>query len=171
MAGAVRVYKSGETGREITLYRLQAGDSCILTASCILNNQLFPAFAVAESDIEALLIPRNVFKLWVNQHEEWRQYVFDLVYQRLQDVITLVEEVTFGRLDSRLAAHLLSRKAGIEGDTITTTHEAIAFDLGSSREVISRLLKEFEHQGFLELGRGTVHLLDIPALSSLSNAN
>lgn len=156
LKGVARVYKVAENGREITLYRLHPGDTCVLTASCLLNGKSFPAFAVTESELTALMIPQDVFIGWVNEYEEWRTYVFSLVYNRLQSVITLVEEVTFRRLDVRLADHLLGRMEEQVDASIKATHESIAFDLGTSREVVSRILKEFEHEGVVALERGTI---------------
>ena len=164
LEGSVRVYKMGESGREITLYRLHPVESCILTASCILNDRLFPAFARTETAVRALSIPQPLFKQWVDEYPEWRSYVFSQVYARLQDVISLVEEVTFRKLDSRLVAYLVDRISGSDS-VIVTTHEAIARDLGSSREVISRLLKEFEHAGFLALDRGEIRVLNLSAMA------
>ena len=156
--GVARVYKIAENGREITLYRLHQGDTCILTASCLLSGNAFPAFALTETTLKALIIPEHTFRDWVNEYEEWRTYVFNLIYSRLQSVITLVEEVTFRRLDVRLADYLLARMEEHGGDSLRATHESIAFDLGTSREVISRLLKEFEHEGLVGLERGGILL-------------
>ena len=167
-AGTARVYKMGESGREITLYRIDPGESCILTATCILGQEAFPAFAVTETPVEAVLIPAFVFRQWVAEYDPWRQYVFQLLSQRLSDVIAVVEEVTFRRMDARLASYLL--QALDAGDTaeLHRTHEAIAADLGSSREVISRLLKDFEHADAVRLARGTVRVLDAGYLQEVA---
>lgn len=159
LQGSARIYKMGENGREITLYRLYAGDSCILTASCILNEKDFPAFAVAEEALEAYLIPPGVLQRWVKLHDGWRNYVFDLLANRLHVVIAVVEEVVFRRLDVRLAVYLQEKATGDNKFTINTTHEAVASDLGSSREVVSRLLKEFELEGILSVERGKIRIV------------
>ncbi len=165
LGGTVRVYKSGGTGRELTLYRIERGDSCILTASCILNRRHFPAFAVTESEVDAIVIPAPAFSRWVIQHPEWQHYVFQLLSERLEAVIEVVEEVAFRRLDARLADHLLQMQAEAPGDgALHVTHEVVASDLGSSREVISRVLKEFEREGLVTLGRGMIRLQDTAAL-------
>ena len=156
--GSVRVYKSGETGREITLYRIAPGGSCILTASCILNQRSFPAFAVTETEVEGYVIPAQVFHQWVDRHTPWQQYVFQLLSERLESVIEVIEEVAFRRMDSRLAAHLLEKSKATGSLDLHETHEMIAADLGSSREVVSRLLKDFEREGLVTLGRGQIHL-------------
>ena len=161
LAGSARVFKVGESGREITLYRLGPGDSCILTASCILSDLSFPAHAVTEQEVDALAIPAPVFRDWVVRHETWRRYVFGLASRRLASVISLIEEVAFRRMDDRLAEYLAARVAADPGQAVLhTTHEAVAADLGSSREVVSRLLKELEHRGAVSLARGTITILD-----------
>ena len=167
--GLARVYKIGETGREITLYRLSTGDSCILTASCILNEKDFPAFAISEGAVVAFLIPSNVLRQWVSQHDPWRQYVFDLLANRLHTIIAVLEEVVFRRLDARLVTYLLDQATSQAGKRIRTTHEAIASDLGSSREVVSRLLKEFEHEGILHLERGNISIENFEKLAKRGN--
>ena len=158
--GRARVYKSGAEGRELTLYRVHPGESCILTTSCILSDRPFPAFAVAETTLTARLVPAATVKQWMEQHVPWRTYVFDLLARRLDTVIASLEEVAFRRLDARLATTLLEAHATAEGDTIRTTHEQLAADLGSAREVISRLLKHFEHDGLVVLARGAVTIQD-----------
>jgi CRP/FNR family transcriptional regulator len=160
--GVVRVYKIGETGREITLYRFGTGESCVLTANAILSQKTFPALATVEEDAEAIMIPADTFRLWVGRSDLWRGFVFDLLSQRLATMLAVVDEVTFRRMDSRLAALLLERSA-LE-NPIRTTHQEIAAELGSSREVISRILADFAALGFVSLSRGTIEVLDRSAL-------
>lgn len=167
--GSVRVYKSGESGRELTLYRVGRGDSCILTASCILNHRAFPAFAVTETEVEAFVIPAGVFNGWVEHHTSWQHYVFQLLSSRLERVIEVIEEVVFRRMDARLADYLLHRLGG-GADRVDATHEAIAADLGTSREVVSRLLKDFERDDLVRLGRGTIALTDRDRLAARASS-
>ena len=156
LSGRARVYKMGDQGREITLYRITPGESCILTASCILGDQDFPAFAVADRNVEMLLVPSRAVRQWMHDHPAWRQFVFQLIARRLAAVIETVDEVTFQRLDARLAAYLLDQYQEAEGDALHVTHEIIASELGSSREVISRQLKTFEREELVTLGRGMI---------------
>lgn len=165
LTGQARVYKSSNSGREITLYRIEAGASCILTASCILSTQPFPAFAVTETVVEAFMVPAPVFRQWLAEHEVWRQYTFGLLAQRLASVMALVEEVAFERMDTRLAAYLLETTPA--DALLRTTHEAIAVELGSSREVVSRLLKSLERKGHIALGRGIIRIDDRAALQGV----
>jgi len=162
ISGVVRVYKIGETGREITLYRFGLGQSCILTANAILSRQSFPAIATVERDAEAVMLPADAFRQWVARYDLWRTFVFDLLSQRLLSVMAIVDEVAFRRMDARVAALLLER--GHRVNPVRCTHQEIAAELGSSREVISRLLEDFASEGILIVGRGTVEILEFESL-------
>jgi CRP/FNR family transcriptional regulator, anaerobic regulatory protein len=166
ISGEVRVYKIGETGREITLYRFGDGGSCILTANAILSRQSFPAVATVEREVEAVMIPADAFRDWVGRHELWRDFVFDLLSQRLSSVMALVDEVAFRRMDGRIAAFLLRR--GRLKNPIPVTHQEIAAELGSSREVVSRILEDFVGRNLVCLARGAVEVLDFAALEAFS---
>lgn len=159
LSGTARVYKLGESGKEITLYRVEGGESCVLTLSCIVTGKLFPAFAISETDVEAIIIPTSKVRSWMEQQPVWRDYAWSLIASRLADVISLVEEITFKRMDERLADYLQQQRQQ-HGDQLQITHQQIAADLGTSREVISRLLKDLQQQGALSLGRGQIILTD-----------
>ncbi len=167
ISGAVRVYKIGETGREITLYRFGHGESCILTANAILSQKSFPAIATVEREAEAVMIPADTFRDWVRRYDLWREFVFDLLSERLSSVMEIVDEVAFQRMDTRIAAFLLERSQ--TGNPIAITHQEIAAELGSSREVISRILIDFASQGLVRSGRGSIEILDSDALRDRSN--
>jgi CRP/FNR family transcriptional regulator len=166
ISGVVRVYKIGETGREITLYRFGNGESCILTANAILSQKNFPAIATVEKEAEAVMIPAEVFRDWVRRYDLWREFVFDLLSERLSSVMAIVEEVAFRRMDERLAT-FLSQRLG-QTDSIQITHQEIAAELGSSREVMSRILEDFSALGMISVSRGTIKLLDREALQTRS---
>lgn len=164
LSGVVRVYKIGETGREITLYRFGLGESCILTANAILSQQSFPAVATVEREAEAVMVPANSFREWVRRDDLWREFVFDLLSHRLSSVMALVDEVAFRRMDVRVAS-LLQERARRQ-NPIHITHQKIAAELGSSREVISRILEDFASQGLIRVTRGAVDVLDQESLES-----
>ena len=166
ISGVVRVYKIGETGREITLYRFGNGASCILTANAILSQKTFPAVATVEQDAEAVMIPADTFRDWVRRHDLWREFVFDLFSQRLSTVMEIVDEVAFRRMDSRVASLLLNQ-AKVQ-NPLRITHQEIAAELGSSREVISRLIEDFVSAGMVRSGRGAIEILDFELLESRS---
>ena len=147
ISGVVRVYKIGETGREITLYRFGNGQSCILTANAILSQKTFPAIATVEKEAEAVMIPAATFRDWVVRYDLWREFVFDLFSQRLSSVMEIVDEIAFRRMDARVAS-LLLRRVRLQ-NPMRITHQEIAAELGSSREVISRLLEDFSERGLI----------------------
>ncbi len=158
ISGVVRVYKIGGNGREITLYRFGHGQSCILTANAILSQQAFPALATVEKDAEAIMIPADIFRDWIGRYDRWRDFVFDLLSRRLSSVIEIVDEVAFRRMDARVASLLLQRSQ--RENPIRITHQEMASELGTSREVISRLLEDFTELGLIGLGRGEINVLD-----------
>jgi len=164
ISGVVRVYKIGETGREITLYRFGLGESCILTANAILSQQSFPAIATVERDAEAVMIPAEKFREWISRYDMWRKFVFDLLSQRLSSVMAIVDEVAFQRMDVRVASLLLARSR--VQNPMRITHQEIAAELGSSREVISRLLEDFSEREFIRVRRGEVEVLDPDGLGA-----
>ncbi len=158
LKGTARVYKLGENGKEITLYRIGPGESCILTASCILSHVPFPAFAVCETAIEAAVIPAAHVRNWLAESTTWQDYIFGLIATRLSNIIDVVEEVVFRRMDKRIADHLCHRMDK-RGDILLVTHQEIASELGTSREVVSRILKEFEQDSIIRVTRGAIELL------------
>jgi CRP/FNR family transcriptional regulator len=165
LSGKIKVYKTAENGREITLYRLEKGQFCILTASCILSHKKFPAISFSEEPVEVISVPSTLFLEWISKHEFWRAFVFNLLSERLSAIISVVQEIAFRNVDVRLAQHLY--KLSLESkDEIKTTHQHIAGDIGTLREVVSRLLKDFEDEGILMLSRGSLKIIDFPALKS-----
>ena len=168
ISGVVRVYKIGETGREITLYRFGLGESCILTANAILSQQSFPAIATVEQDAEAVMVPADRFRDWVGRYDLWRRFVFDLLSARLSSVMAVVDEVAFRRMDSRVALLLLDYSRS--SPAVHITHQEIAAELGSSREVISRILEDFTGLGWIRSGRSQIEILDRRSLEQRSVA-
>jgi CRP/FNR family transcriptional regulator len=167
LSGAARVFKIGKNGRQITLYRFSVGDFCILTANAILNNQPFPANATVEQQIEAVMIPEDVFREWVQRYSLWREFVFNMLSARLTNMLTLVDEVLFRSMEARIASYLLQHSR--PQNPIYITHQEIAMELGSSREVISRILKGFVASGLIRSVRGLIEVLDFDYLNSLAN--
>jgi CRP/FNR family transcriptional regulator len=158
LSGVVRVYKISESGRAITLYRFGLGQSCILSANAILSQKTFPAIATVEQDAEAIIIPSDVFRDWVKRYDAWREFVFDLLSQRLSTLMAIVDEVAFQRMDARLASFLATR-ARVQ-NPIRITHAEIASELGSSREVITRLLEDLSARGYVRVSRGQIEVLN-----------
>lgn len=159
LGGSVRVVKSSAGGRELQLYRVGEGESCILTSSCLLGHSNYRARGVAEQEVEMVVLPPAAFRTLMAECAPFRDYIFGLFAERLTDLMELVSAVAFQKLDQRLAALLASRPSPIRA-----THQALADELGSVREIVSRLLKNFAEQGWIRLGREQIEVVDVSAL-------
>jgi CRP/FNR family transcriptional regulator len=162
LAGSIRVAKVGE-GRELNLYRVTPGESCVLTSSCLVGGRDYPATGVVESDVRLVVLPKTVFDELVASHPPFRQYVFGLFAERLTDLMALVEAVAFHKLDRRVAATLLGH-----GRVVEMTHQQLADSVGSVREIVTRVLRSFVDQGLVKLGRGSIEVLDAAGLRSVA---
>lgn len=162
--GSIRVVKPAASGREILLYRLQPGDSCILTVSCLLGHASYPARGLVEQELVAYAISEPLFHRLLGESAPFREFVFRYFADRVADLMQLVEEVAFGPMDKRLANLLLER-----GPSITATHQMLADELGTVREVVSRRLKQLEGAGLVRLDRGQIAVLDMPRLAQLAD--
>ncbi|HMV00619.1 MAG TPA: Crp/Fnr family transcriptional regulator [Rhodocyclaceae bacterium] len=164
LAGSIKVVKNSPGGREMVLYRVEPGGSCIITSSCLLGHADYNARGIAESPLQLLVIPSALFARLVADQAPFRDFVFHLFSERLAELMQLVEEVAFARLDRRLAKLLLARGE----DVIAVTHQHLAEELGSVREIVSRLLKGFAAQGLVSLGREQIILQDREGLRALA---
>lgn len=170
--GTIKVQKVSEQGREIVLYRVSAGESCILTSACLLAYQGHvaedqSAEGVAETDIEAVAIPRAVFEELIASSAGFRQFVFAAYAKRLTDLFLVIDDVAFQRVDLRLAQKLL--ELADDHDVVATTHQQLAKELGSAREVVSRQLQEFQRRGWVRGSRGQIALLARQSLSEFAD--
>ncbi|MDP1609987.1 MAG: Crp/Fnr family transcriptional regulator [Sulfuritalea sp.] len=163
LEGAIRVAKLSGGGRELPLYRVLAGESCIITSSCLLGHADYNARGVAEGATTLALLPRPLFDEMLGE-PAFRDFVFALFSERLADLMQLVEEVAFRKLDQRLAALLLGK-----GRVVHATHQQLADELGSVREMVSRLLKGFAEHGLVKLGREQVEVLDAAGLRKMAS--
>ncbi len=161
--GTIRVSKLGSNGRELQLYRVVPGEACIVTSSCLLGQVAYNARGVAETPIVAVALPQPVFSRLLSEHQPFRDYVFGLFAERIAELMQLVEAVAFQRLDQRLATLLLGK-----GRVIHVTHQALADELGSVREIVSRLLKTFAEQGLVSLGREQIEIVDPARLRQIA---
>lgn len=165
LKGEVRVQMACASGNEIVLYRIKAGDICALSLSCLLSENRHRAEAVVDEDTEVLVLPLANVERLMDEAPSFRRVVLQSYGQRLQTLMRVVEEVAFQRVDQRLAERLLQRQR--EG-VVDATHHDLAVELGTAREVVSRLLKAFEHQGLVKLARGQVALVDESALQCVA---
>lgn len=162
LSGRARVVKTSPGGRELHLYDVQPGEACILTSSCLLGKSVYQARCTMSQAADMVVLPPATFRLLFSASESFRDYIFSRYSERISELLQLVAAVTFQKLDQRLAAWLVQRTG-----TINITHEALADDLGSLREMISRLLKNFADQGWVALGREQIEVLDAAALRKL----
>ncbi|MBI3480563.1 MAG: Crp/Fnr family transcriptional regulator [Nitrosomonadales bacterium] len=163
LSGSIHVIKAAPNGRELQLYSVNPGESCILTSSCLLGRAKYKARGVARQDTELVVLPPSAFKTLIDVHGPFRDYIFSLFSERLTDLMQLVSAVAFQKLDQRLAALLATKPTPIH-----TTHQALADELGSVREIISRLLKNFADHGWIRLGREHIEIADAAALKKFS---
>jgi CRP/FNR family transcriptional regulator len=163
LEGSVRVTKTSASGREIVLYRVSPGEACILSGGCLLSETEYAARGVAESDVRLLHIPPRWFQDLILHHPPFRRFVFDMYGARLAEVMELIEEVAFRKLDTRLARLLVQR-----GPMVNATHQNLADELGSVRVFISRLLGNFEQRGWVRLERERINVVDVRALQEFS---
>ena len=161
LEGDIRVTKAAPSGRGILLYRVGSGEGCILSGGCLLGNSAYSASGVAETDVVLLRIPPALFQKLMVESEPFRRFVFGMYGERLSEVMELVEAVAFQRLDARLAQLLIRR-----GPVLHATHQSLADELGSVREIVSRLLRSFEDRGWVRLERERVTVLDLKALAA-----
>jgi CRP/FNR family transcriptional regulator len=166
LSGQIRVQKVGENGREIVLYRVEAGETCIVTTACLMSGMDYDAEGVAETDIKAQALPMSGFQELLANSASFRLFVFKAYGSRVSDLLMLIEEVAFGRIDQRLAACLLNHHRG--KNTVDATHQELSVELGTAREVVSRQLKEFEIKGWVKLGRGQMSITNLSALESFA---
>jgi CRP/FNR family transcriptional regulator, anaerobic regulatory protein len=163
LSGAIRVVKPSSTGREILLYRVRPGELCLMTLSSLLASTNYSARGVIEAGVTGVSISRRLFIEMVDGSQSFRLTILRLFSERVVQLTGLVEEVAFGRLDQRLATLLLGK-----GVSIQITHQMLANELGSTREVVSRILEGFEEQGLVALERGGIQLLDLGAIHRLA---
>lgn len=168
LEGTVRVQQRSETGREVFLYRVHAGESCVLTTACMLAFQEYSADGIAETDVTAVAIPRATFDDLVARSAVFRQFVFTAYSRRITDLFTLIDDIVFQRMDVRLAARLL--ELADAGQVVRATHATLGTELGTAREVISRILAEFQRRGWVEQSRGELRMIGRAGLERLARS-
>lgn len=165
LSGSVKAQIISPDGREILLYHVCSGDSCVLTTSCLLGDNNYPAEGYTETEVSAFAIPAHIFHRCLEQSTFFREFVFRNFSQRLSDVIKRMESISFGSIDQKLASALLANGE----TTLRKTHNELALELGSAREVVSRHLKRFESYGWLTLSRGSIQNINIEALKKIND--
>ena len=166
LAGQSRVYKMSTSGREILLYRVAAGETCVITTTCLLGHSNYPASTIVEEPIRDVIIPAPAFNQLMIDSAVFRQFVMTNYGVLISDLIVLLDEVAFHSIDARLAKLLLDTGNA----TLSRTHQLMADELGTAREVVSRQLKRFEQKGWVALGRGHVEISNRAALEKLATS-
>ncbi|UCV03192.1 Crp/Fnr family transcriptional regulator [Dechloromonas denitrificans] len=164
LEGSIKVVKLAASGRELMLYRVGPGGSCIISSSCLLGHTEYNARGIAETPLTLLALPVTAFAALMLEHAPFRDFVFHLFAERIGELMQLVEEVAFARLDQRLAKLLLARNEAV----LNVTHQQLADELGSVREIVSRLLKGFSAQGLVTLGREQLSIVDRAGLQKMA---
>ena len=167
-SGQLRAYILSEEGREITIYRLFDRDTCMFSASCMLQNLQFDLTIEAEKDSSLWVIPPDVFQTLMNESLPVSNFVNQVIAGRFSEVMWLIEQILWKSFDKRLAAFLLEESNIKESDTIKMTHEKIANHLGTAREVVTRMLRYFQNENILSLSRGTIEILDRKRLLAMA---
>ena len=165
LRGEVRVARGSPQGRALELYRVQRGELCVVSTACIVGAQAMQAHGVTTQPSEIAVLDAPGFRLWCSA-EPFRQFVFQVFAERLADLMGLVEAVAFQRLDQRLATALLGH-----GAVIHATHQALADQLGTAREIVTRLLKRFELAGLVRLSRERIEVVDAPMLRATAQTD
>ncbi len=166
--GQLRAYILSENGKEVTLYRLFSGDLCIISASCVLKNISFDIHIEAEKDSEIFLIPSEVYMEISQNNIDVQKFTNKVTLMRFSDVMWIMEQVLFMSFDKRLALFLLEQSEIDDTDKISMTHEDIAKHMGSAREVVTRMLKYFQNEGFVRTERGSIVITDKKKLQELT---
>lgn len=167
--GQIRAYIMSSEGKEVTLYRLLSSDVCIMSASCVLKNINFNVYLEVEKDSELFILPANIFDKLNTESIAIKEYSLKLMSSRFSDVMWVMEQIVFGSMQKRVASFLIEQSVLDGSDTISMTHETIAKNVGTAREVISRMLKYFENEGLIKLLRGEIVVLDAEKLNEIAD--
>ena len=158
LSGEKRVFKASETGREITIYEIEPGEICMLSSACIMANTVYPANTVTLTSVEMLILSARDFREMIAKYDELRNFTFQLISQNFSAIMELIDEIVFRKMDERLFEYLIEKS---ENGKLKTTHQKIASDLGTAREVVTRLLGDFEKKGLVDLSKNLIQLTNL----------
>jgi len=161
VSGAIKVLREDKDGNELLLYYLEKGETCSMTMTCCMGQTKSEIRAIAETDAKLIMIPIQKMELWTAKYKTWRNFVFESYHNRLNEMLHTLDSIAFDNMDERLLAYLKEKARVNEDKTIHSTHQEIAYDLHSSRVVISRLLKKLENLGRIELHRNYIEILHL----------
>jgi len=170
LSGILRVFKLSPNGREMTLYRIGPGETCLISIACQLKGEDFPALAQIEEEAQLFMLPAGTCHAVLDKSPAWKDFIITSMYRHLTEVMQTLEAVAFDRTDRRLVLWLLEQ-TGEKSGTVRCTHESIAVELGTAREVVSRLLGELRNKGLVTLGRGKIEITDPVKLKFLAESD
>lgn len=170
LSGEIRVFKISEKGREVTLYKLSKGDTCYLSMSCLISDELYPAYAEVTNPVEIAFIPTSIFNKYIYNTIDFQKYLFENLYSKFNSVLNVLEEVAFLNIDTRIAKYFINiSKEANNTKFLYLTHEKIAKEVGTSREVVSRMLTNFKNKDIISIQRGKITVLYFKKLNSIAN--
>ncbi len=156
LKGSIRVMRTDDDGKEILLYYIRPGESCIMSFLGGIHHETSKVKAIAEEDVEILMIPLEKASEWIKEYPEWTDFIFKLYHKRFEELLGVVNAVAFQKLDTRLL-QLLEQKASLHNNKeIAITHQQLADEMGTSREAVSRILKQLENSNLIKLGRNKI---------------
>ncbi|WP_047244970.1 Crp/Fnr family transcriptional regulator [Maribacter thermophilus] len=161
ISGAIKVLREDNDGDELLLYYLEQGDTCSMTLTCCMGDAKSEIRAIAETDTKLIMVPVQKMEEWTAKYKSWRNFIFNSYHNRLNELLTTLDSIAFDKMDMRLIGYLKEKARINKEDTIQNTHQEIAYDLHTSRVVISRLLKKLEQMGKIELHRNHIKILDL----------
>ncbi|AWX44771.1 hypothetical protein HME9304_01775 [Flagellimonas maritima] len=161
ISGAVKVMREDDNGDELLLYYLEQGETCSITMACCMGHKKSEVKAIAETEAKIVMVPVKYMELWLAKYKGWRNYIFESYQNRLNELLFTVDTIAFKNLDERLIAYLKKKSKVTKDNSIKNTHQEIAYDLHTSRVVISRLLKKLENMKKLTLHRNHIQILDL----------
>ncbi len=161
ISGAIKVLREDNDGNELLLYYLEKGETCSMTLTCCMGDARSEIRAIAETDAKLIMIPIGKMEEWTSKYKSWRDFVFGSYHSRLNELLNTLDSIAFNNMDMRLVGYLKEKARITQDDSIRSTHQEIAYDLNSSRVVISRLLKKLEQIGKIELHRNHIRLLEL----------
>ncbi len=159
--GVIKILRNDEDGEELLLYFLEKGDTCAMTLSCCMGDTKSEIRAITETQTTLIMIPVEKMELWLMKYKSWRNFVLDSYHNRLMEMLNAIDSVAFKKMDERLLGYLKEKSKVTGSKILQATHQEIAFDLHSSRVVISRLLKALEKEGSIEISRNSIKLLKL----------
>lgn len=159
--GVIKVMREDEDGFELMLYYLEKGETCAMTLSCCTGSAASEIRAIAETESTLLMIPIEKMEEWLGKYKTWRNFIFDSYHERLMEVMATIDSIAFKKMDERLIDYLKKKSKYYNDSEIKVTHQDIAFDLHTSRVVVSRLLKQLEKTNRIKLNRNSIKLIDI----------